>query len=204
MSVEKKINSLRKELEAHNHRYYVLDDPLISDFEFDQLLRQLQDLECAFPKFADPNSPTQRVGGSITKSFNTVVHQNRMYSLDNSYSVEDLLDWQNRISKMVEGPISYMCELKYDGASISLTYERGKLLRAVTRGDGIKGDEVTANIRTINTVPLMVDAPTSERFDIRGEIIMTKSGFQELNAQRAIIGEELFKNPFFNLSKFVT
>ena len=195
MSVEEKINSLRLELEAHNHRYYVLDTPVISDFEFDRLLRELQDLERDHPQFADPNSPTQRVGGSITKSFETVVHDHRMYSLDNSYSKEDLLDWEARVKKVVDGPVTYMCELKYDGASISLTYEQGRLLRAVTRGDGLQGDEVTANIRTINTVPLKVNAPNSERFDIRGEIIMTKSGFQQLNEQRAALGEELFKNP---------
>ena len=195
MSVEEKINSLRLELEAHNHRYYVLDTPVISDFEFDRLLRELQDLERDHPQFADPNSPTQRVGGSITKSFETVVHDHRMYSLDNSYSKEDLLDWEARVKKVVDGTVTYMCELKYDGASISLTYEQGRLLRAVTRGDGLQGDEVTANIRTINTVPLKVNAPNSERFDIRGEIIMTKSGFQQLNEQRAALGEELFKNP---------
>ncbi len=195
MSVEEKINSLRLELEAHNHRYYVLDTPVISDFEFDRLLRELQDLERDHPQFADPNSPTQRVGGSITKSFETVLHDHRMYSLDNSYSKEDLLDWEARVKKVVDGPVTYMCELKYDGASISLTYEQGRLLRAVTRGDGLQGDEVTANIRTINTVPLKVNAPNSERFDIRGEIIMTKSGFRQLNEQRAALGEELFKNP---------
>ena len=177
---------------------------MISDFEFDRLLRELQDLERDHPQFADPNSPTQRVGGSITKSFETVVHDHRMYSLDNSYSKEDLLDWEARVKKVVDGPVTYMCELKYDGASISLTYEQGRLLRAVTRGDGLQGDEVTANIRTINTVPLKVNAPNSEQFDIRGEIIMTKSGFQQLNKQRAALGEELFKPKKHGIGEFKT
>lgn len=195
MSVEEKINALRAELALHNHRYYVLDEPTISDYEFDQLLRSLQDLEMAHPEFFDPNSPTQRVGGAVTKNFETVRHDHRMYSLDNSYSKEDLLDWETRILKMVQQPLTYMCELKYDGASISLTYENGFLLRAVTRGDGLQGDEVTANIRTIKSVPLQVNAPSNALFDIRGEIIMTKAGFEALNKKRRALGEEEFKNP---------
>jgi len=195
MSVEEKIKALRAELALHNHRYYVLDEPVISDYEFDRMLSSLQELELANPEYFDPNSPTQRVGGGVTKNFETVRHDHRMYSLDNSYSKEDLLDWQARIYKMVQEPITYMCELKYDGASISLTYENGQLLRGVTRGDGLQGDEVTANIRTIKSVPLVVNAPSMQRFDIRGEIIMTKSGFASLNDQRRQQGEEEFKNP---------
>jgi DNA ligase (NAD+) len=195
MSVEEKIKALRAELALHNHRYYVLDEPVISDYEFDQMLQVLKELEQANPEFFDANSPTQRVGGAVTKNFETVVHDHRMYSLDNSYSKEDLLDWEGRLLKVVQKPLSYMCELKYDGASISLTYENGSLLRAVTRGDGLQGDEVTANIRTIKSVPLQVNAPSDERFDIRGEIIMTKSGFAALNNQRRQQGEEEFKNP---------
>ncbi len=195
MSVEEKIKALRAELALHNHRYYVLDEPVISDYEFDQMLQVLNELEQANPELFDANSPTQRVGGAVTKNFETVVHDHRMYSLDNSYSKEDLLDWEGRLLKVVQKPLSYMCELKYDGASISLTYENGSLLRAVTRGDGLQGDEVTANIRTIKSVPLQVNAPSDERFDIRGEIIMTKSGFSALNNQRRQQGEEEFKNP---------
>lgn len=195
MSVEEKIKTLRAELALHNHKYYVLDAPVISDYEFDQLLINLQELEQANPQFFDPNSPTQRVGGTVTKNFVTVQHDHRMYSLDNSYSKEDLLDWEVRLLKVIQQPLSFMCELKYDGASISLTYENGLLLRAVTRGDGIQGDEVTANIRTIKSIPLKVAAPSNERFDIRGEIIMTKSGFEALNEKRRALGEEEFKNP---------
>lgn len=195
MTAEEKIKALRAELALHNHRYYVLDEPIISDYEFDQLLRSLQDLETAHPEFFDPNSPTQRVGGAVTKNFETVRHDHRMYSLDNSYSKEDLLDWETRLLKIVAQPMSFMCELKYDGASISLTYENGFLLRAVTRGDGLQGDEVTANIRTIKSVPLQVNAPSNARFDIRGEIIMTKTGFEALNKKRRELGEEEFKNP---------
>lgn len=195
MSVEEKIKALRAELALHNHKYYVLDQPVISDYEFDQRLRNLQELEQAYPEFFDPNSPSQRVGGAVTKNFETVSHDHRMYSLDNSYSKEDLLDWETRLLKVVQGPLNFMCELKYDGASISLTYENGSLLRAVTRGDGLQGDEVTANIRTIKSVPLQVSAPTDERFDIRGEIIMTKKAFADLNNQRREQGDEEFKNP---------
>ena len=135
MNVAQKIKELRAELEAHNHRYYVLDDPTITDYEFDQLLRTLQELEQDNPDLFDPNSPTQRVGGTVTKNFKTVRHDHRMYSLDNSYSKQDLLEWEKRLFKVIEQPVQYMCELKYDGASISLTYEDGFLLRAVTRGD---------------------------------------------------------------------
>ena len=130
MSVEEKIKAMRAELALHNHRYYVLDAPVISDYEFDQMLRNLHELELAHPEFFDPNSPTQRVGGAVTKNFETVKHDYRMYSLDNSYSKEDLMDWEARLLKVVTQPITYMCELKYDGASISLTYEQGRLMRA--------------------------------------------------------------------------
>ena len=195
MNVAQKIKELRAELEAHNHRYYVLDDPTITDYEFDQLLRTLQELEQDNPDLFDPNSPTQRVGGTVTKNFKTVRHDHRMYSLDNSYSKQDLLEWEKRLFKVIEQPVQYMCELKYDGASISLTYEDGFLLRAVTRGDGLQGDEVTANIRTIKSVPLRVNTPANGRFDIRGEIIMTKLGFEALNAERRANDLEEFKNP---------
>ena len=195
MSIEEQIMSLREELRQHNYNYYVKDNAEISDFEFDQLLKQLQDLEAKHPEFHDPNSPTLRVGGQITKNFHTVTHDSRMYSLDNSYSKEDIEDWENRIKKMVDGEVHYTCELKYDGASISLTYENGSLLRAVTRGDGFKGDDVTNNVRTINSVPLKLKGDFPERFDIRGEIILPLEGFVALNAERVEQGEEAYANP---------
>ena len=150
MDILQTIQALREELNIHNHNYYVLDAPTISDFEFDQKLKQLQELENQNPEYFDENSPTQRVGGTITKNFQTVAHDYRMYSLDNSYSKEDLIDWENRIQKVLGNvAIEYTCELKYDGASISITYENGKLKRAITRGDGFQGDDVTNNIKTI-------------------------------------------------------
>ncbi|MBR9915966.1 MAG: NAD-dependent DNA ligase LigA, partial [Algicola sp.] len=136
MTTQQKIESLREELREHNYNYYVLDQPTISDYDFDMKLKLLQDLEAKHPEFYDANSPTLRVGGEVTKNFKTVRHDYRMYSLDNSYSKEDLLDWEKRIEKIVDGQVAFVCELKYDGASISLTYENGKLLRAITRGDG--------------------------------------------------------------------
>ncbi len=167
----------------------------ISDYEFDMKLKELQVIEEKHPEFFDANSPTQRVGGTITKNFNTVVHDFRMYSLDNSYSKEDLLDWETRIKKMVDGDVQYTCELKYDGASMNLTYEKGKLIRAVTRGDGVRGDEVTANIKTINTVPLHLKGDYPQRFDIRGEIILPIEGFLKMNEDRLANDEEPYRNP---------
>ena len=181
MTTQQQITELRTVLKEHNYRYYVVDEPTISDFEFDQLLKSLKDLEDKHPAFLDPNSPTQRVGGSVTKNFDTIVHEHRMYSLDNSYSQSDLEDWESRIKKVIEEPVTYVCELKYDGASISLTYENGALLRAVTRGDGLEGDDVTENVRTIRSVPLTLKGSYPERFSIRGEIVMPKTGFEALN-----------------------
>jgi DNA ligase (NAD+) len=195
MSAADKINKLREELRTHNYNYYILDAPTISDYEFDIKLKELQDLEAKHPEFYDANSPTQRVGGSITKNFATVIHDFRMYSLDNSYSQDDLRDWENRIKKMLHGTIEYTCELKYDGASISLTYENGELLRAVTRGDGVQGDDVTTNIRTIKSIPLKLKGHFPQRFDIRGEIILPIAGFNKMNQERLSRGEELYRNP---------
>ena len=195
MNIEQKIESLREELRQHNYNYYILDNPTISDYEFDIKLKELQALEADHPAFFDANSPTQRVGGTITKNFNTVVHDFRMYSLDNSYSKDDLLDWETRIKKMIDGDIQYTCELKYDGASMSLTYENGKLSRAVTRGDGVQGDEVTANVKTINTVPLQLKGDYPERFDIRGEIVLPIEGFLKMNEERIENDEEPYRNP---------
>jgi DNA ligase (NAD+) len=145
MSIKDSVKALRDELNQLNYNYYVLDNPTISDYEFDLKLKQLQDLETQYPEYYDDNSPTQRVGGSVTKSFKTVPHQYRMYSLDNSYSKEDLVEWEKRIQKVLgDVQLEYSCELKYDGASISITYENGKLTQAVTRGDGYQGDDVSA------------------------------------------------------------
>ena len=196
MDIQKTIQDLRDELNQHNHNYYVLDTPTISDFEFDQKLKQLQELENQYPEFYDDNSPTQRVGGTITKNFNTVVHDYRMYSLENSYSKEDLIDWENRIQKVLGNvSLQYTCELKYDGASISITYENGKLNRAVTRGDGFQGDDVTNNIKTIKSIPLKLKGKYPERFDIRGEIILPFEGFEKMNQELIEIGETPYSNP---------
>ena len=195
MNPKEQILALREALNAHNYKYYVLDQPEISDFEFDVQLKQLQTLEEAHPEFYDSNSPTARVGGTITKNFRTVVHSNRMYSLDNSYSKEDLEKWETRIKKQIDGAIAYTCELKYDGASISLTYQEGKLLRAVTRGDGIQGDEVTENIKTIRSIPLQLSGTYPAEVVIRGEIILPLAGFQKMNELRIGAGEEAYANP---------
>lgn len=196
MNIQNKIQSLRETLNQHNYNYYVLDKPTISDFEFDQLLKELQDLENQHPEFFDENSPTQRVGGSITKNFNTVVHEHRMYSLDNSYSTEDLMDWEVRIQKILGNvDLEYTCELKYDGASISITYEEGKLTKAVTRGDGFQGDEVTNNIKTIRSIPLQLKGNYPPKFDIRGEIILPFAGFEKMNQELIEIGETPYSNP---------
>ena len=195
MNISEKIFSLRKKLHDHNYRYYVLDDPLISDYDFDMMLRELNDLEKSNPEFFDKNSPTQRVGGEVTKSFSTSIHETPMYSLDNSYSLEDLNDWEKRIKKIIEEPIQYTCELKFDGVSINLLYRNGELLKAVTRGDGVKGDDVTSNIKTIPTVPLRLRGDFSGEFEARGEIVMPIKGFNELNIDRINNGEEPFKNP---------
>ncbi|GAK94534.1 DNA ligase [Nonlabens ulvanivorans] len=196
MSPKEQIQSLRGELREHNYNYYVNDNPTISDFEFDKKLEQLKTLEAAHPEFYDATSPSVRVGGEVTKNFNTVKHINRMYSLDNSYSIEDLRDWETRIKKIIDGDIQYTCELKYDGASISLHYANGKFVQAVTRGDGNQGDEVTANVRTIKSVPLQLkgdDVP--DKFEIRGEIVLPWDGFHKMNEERVEQGLDLYRNP---------
>ncbi len=196
MDIQNTIQNLREELNQHNHQYYVLDQPTISDYEFDLKLTQLQDLETQHPEFFDESSPTQRVGGSITKNFETVAHEHRMYSLDNSYSKEDLLEWEKRIQKVLgEVPLEYTCELKYDGASISITYVNGKLDRAVTRGDGFQGDDVTNNIKTIKSVPLQLKGNYPPKFDVRGEIILPFAGFEKMNQELIEIGETPYSNP---------
>ena len=196
MDISQKIQSLRDELNLHNYNYYVLDNAVISDYDFDVKLKELQELENKHPEFFDESSPTQKVGGTITKNFNTVVHQNRMYSLDNSYSQEDILDWENRIKKLLgDIPLEYTCELKYDGASISIIYENGKLKRAVTRGDGFQGDEVTNNVKTIKSVPLQLKGDYPDFFEIRGEIVLPLAGFEKMNQELIEIGETPYSNP---------
>ncbi len=196
MSIEQKIESLRQELREHNHNYYVLDNATISDYDFDIKLKELQALEEQHPEFYDATSPTLRVGGTVTKNFNTIVHEHRMYSLENSYSKEDLDDWEKRIQKNLgDVPLEFTCELKYDGASISLTYQDGQLLKAVTRGDGFQGDEVTTNIKTIKSVPLQLKGDYPPRFDIRGEIILPYEGFAQMNKERVENGEDPYMNP---------
>ncbi len=196
MNTLESILALRKELELHNYNYYVLDKPTISDFEFDTKLKELQELEEQNPQFFDENSPTQRVGGAITKNFETTKHKFRMYSLDNSYSKEDLLDWEKRCQKVLgDVHLEYVCELKYDGASISITYENGVLKKAVTRGDGFQGDDVTNNIRTIKSVPLKLKGNYPDFFEIRGEIVLPFEGFEKMNQELIEIGETPYSNP---------
>ena len=195
--IKNQIEALRQELHDHNHRYYILDEPIISDYEFDQLLQTLQDLEKKYPDFSDPNSPTKRVGGGITKSFDTVPHKYPMYSLSNTYSKEELLQWEERLKKALgeEAQIEYTCELKFDGASISLSYENGVLVKAITRGDGLQGDNITTNVKTIKTIPLKLKADFPKFFEIRGEILLPWEGFYKMNEQRAALGEPLYRNP---------
>ncbi|PXY43847.1 NAD-dependent DNA ligase LigA [Flavobacterium hydrophilum] len=196
MSIQETIQALRNELNQHNYNYYVLDDATISDYDFDLKLKELQDLEKKHPEFFDEHSPTQRVGGTVTKNFKTIAHQFRMYSLDNSYSKEDLLDWENRIQRVLGNvDLQYTCELKYDGASISISYENGKLVQALTRGDGFQGDEVTNNIKTIKSIPLKLKGNYPDKFDIRGEIILPLKGFEKMNQDLIEIGETPYSNP---------
>ena len=193
--VRERIEELRRQLELHNFKYYVDNAPEISDFEFDAMMRELQDLERAHPEYADPNSPSVRVGSDLTAEFRTVKHRYAMLSLGNTYSLDELHEFIGRIEREA-GATDYVCELKFDGTAISLTYEHGRLVRAVTRGDGVEGDDVTANVRTVRTVPLRLrgtDWP--DLFEIRGEILMPYASFDRLNAEREANGEQLFANP---------
>ncbi|OCK51162.1 DNA ligase (NAD(+)) LigA [Chryseobacterium sp. CBo1] len=194
-NIQHKIEQLRKELHQHNENYYLLDEPSISDMEFDLLLKELQDLEAQYPEFHDDNSPTIRVGGGVTKIFPTIQHQFRMYSLDNSYDFDDLEDWEKRIIKTIDEPVEFVAELKYDGASISILYENGKLAQAVTRGDGFQGDEITANVRTISDIPLKLTGDFPEKFYMRGEIYLTRKNFEKINKLREEEGLDPFMNP---------
>ena len=194
--VKKQMDALVKELNQHTYNYYVLAMPTIADYEFDKKLDELAKLENEFAEFTDPNSPTQKVGGSITKNFITVAHKWPMLSLGNTYNEEDLRAFDERVRKAIGDDFEYVCELKFDGLSISLTYENGKLVRAVTRGDGTKGDEVTNNIKTIHSIPHFVKGHNlPENFEIRGEIFMHRAAFEKLNREREEIGEVAYANP---------
>ena len=196
MDSKARILELRAQLHEHNHNYYVLNSPTIGDVEFDMLMRELQDLEAANPDMYDPTSPTQRVGSDITKEFTQVQHKYPMLSLGNTYSKDEVADFFDRVSRALNEEFEICCELKFDGTSISLTYIDGKLVRAVTRGDGEKGDDVTANVRTIRTVPLVLSGSGyPAEFEIRGEVLMPWLVFERLNEERAAAGEQLFANP---------
>ncbi len=196
MSARERILQLRRELHEHNHNYYVLNSPSISDYEFDMLLRELQELEEQYPDMYDAASPTQRVGSDITKEFKQVAHKYPMLSLGNTYSKEEVAEFYERVRRFLNEDFEICCELKFDGTSISLTYADGRLVRAVTRGDGEKGDDVTANVRTIRTVPLLLHgAGYPAEFEIRGEVLMPWAVFERLNEERARNGEQLFANP---------
>ena len=194
--VKARIEKISREIEEHNHTYYVLAQPTISDYDFDILLEELQRLEKEFPEFVSCDSPSQRVGGTITKEFKTVKHKYPMLSLSNSYSREEVQEFENRIHKLIERETEYVCELKYDGVAIGLSYKNGQLVQAVTRGDGMQGDDVTANIKTIKSIPLKLkgsDFP--EEFEIRGEVFLPLKSFQKMNKEREEAGEELYANP---------
>jgi DNA ligase (NAD+) len=193
---KQRIDFLREQLNKHNYNYYVLSQPTISDYEFDMLMKELAGLEKDFPEFADVNSPTQRVGNDINLEFEQTNHKYPMLSLGNTYSEEELADFDARVRKTIDGNFEYVCELKFDGTSISLTYNKGRLVQAVTRGDGVKGDVVTNNVKTIKSIPLTLkgnDFP--EEFIIRGEILLPRDGFDKMNREREEIGEPPFANP---------
>lgn len=195
MEIESKIEQLRAFLHKQNYNYYVLNAPLISDQEFDMKMKELQELEAAYPQFADENSPTQRVGSDISLSFAQVTHERPMLSLGNTYNEQDIREFWMRLEKQINGSFEIVCELKFDGTAISLIYENGRLIRAATRGNGVVGDDVTRNVRTIGSIPLKLDGSYPARFEMRGEIIMPRSGFEAINRQRIDIGEEPFANP---------
>ncbi len=195
MTEQERISFLRQELAKHNYNYYVKDAPTISDFEFDKLLEELISLEKKHPELFDASSPSQRVGGEITKDFTTVQHKTRMMSLGNTYSKEEIEDFINRIKKSIETPVEFICELKYDGVAISIIYKNGILHQAITRGDGTQGDDITANVKTIRSIPLKLQGDFPDELEIRGEIFMTLDGFKKLNEDRVEAGFETFANP---------
>lgn len=198
MTEQEEILQLRAELHQHNHNYYILNQPVISDQDFDHLMHHLQELEAKHPEMADPNSPTQRVGSDLSNEFETVKHLRPMLSLANTYNEQEVGEFVERVRDGLQGePFQICCEMKFDGLSISLHYKEGKLVRAVTRGDGVQGDDVTENVRTIRTIPLVLPQGENypDEFEIRGEVLMPWSSFEKLNAERAARGEQLFANP---------
>ena len=196
MDEKQRIEQLRRELHEHNYKYYVLNQPEISDYDFDQLMNELQDLEVRHPEMADPNSPTQRVGSDLQSEFRQVTHKYPMLSLANTYSEQDVRDWYESVRKGLAGePFEVCCEMKYDGLSISLTYVDGRLTQAVTRGDGVQGDDVTQNVKTIKSIPLETRGLPPREFEIRGEILMPWASFERLNREREAAEEPLFANP---------
>ena len=197
MDEKQRIEQLRQELHEHNYRYYVLNQPVIGDQEFDLMMHELQDLEARHPEMADPNSPTQRVGSDLQTGFRQVAHRYPMLSLANTYNEQDVRDWYESVRKGLAGEdFEVCCEMKYDGLSISLTYVDGHLMQAVTRGDGVQGDDVTQNVKTIRTIPLILPGKGYPReFEIRGEILMPWASFERLNAEREAAEEPLFANP---------
>jgi DNA ligase (NAD+) len=195
LNIKEKIEQLRAELNEHNYKYYVLNEPAITDYEFDMKLEELIRLEKEYPEFQDDNSPSKRVGGDITKSFPTVKHKYPMLSLSNSYSIEEVREFDERAKKTLEANPEYVCELKYDGVAIGITYKNGKLFRAVTRGDGSEGEDITANVKTIRTIPLTLNGNFPQEFDIRGEIIFPLDAFNKLNEERRKQEEPEFANP---------
>ncbi len=194
MGIKEQIEKLRDELHKHNHRYYIEDAPVISDYEFDMLLKELENLESLHPEYAHPNSPTSRVGGNVTKSFSSVNHRYPMLSLSNTYSLEEIQEWIVRVEKSVSN-VSFVCELKYDGVAIGIRYENGEMIQAVTRGDGTQGDDITNNVRTIKSVPLRLNNGFPEDFEIRGEIVMPHKAFEALNERREAQDLPKFANP---------
>ncbi|MBP6978112.1 MAG: NAD-dependent DNA ligase LigA [Bacteroidales bacterium] len=192
---KQRIRELTDQIHEHNYRYYVLADPVITDVEFDQLMKELEKLENEFPGLVDPNTPTRRVGGEITREFRQVVHDYPMLSLGNTYSEEEVTEFDRRLRKLISGDIVYVCELKFDGVAIGLRYHEGRLQLAATRGDGIQGDDVTSNIRTIRSIPLQLRGDYPPAFEIRGEVFLPLEGFNKLNQEREEIGETLFANP---------
>lgn len=195
-SAGRRIEFLSKELHRHNHLYYVKNDPEISDFEFDLLLQELETLEKMFPELQQANSPTRRVGSDISEGFQQLPHSAPMLSLANTYTREEVFEFEERILKLINEPVSFVCELKFDGVAISISYEKGQLVRALTRGDGVVGDDVTSNIRTIRSIPLTLQGTGfPDRFEIRGEVFMPREGFLAMNKQRIEKGEQPFANP---------
>ena len=192
----KRIQILRDELERHNYLYYIASTPVISNYEFDILMKELESLEKEFPEFFDENSPTQRVGNDINQEFKQIEHKYPMLSLGNTYNIDELREFDARVKKTLNEPFKYVCELKYDGVSVSLTYQNGKLKYAVTRGDGIRGDDVTANVRTIKSIPLKLNGSGYQSlFEMRGEIFLPHKVFEQLNSEKITNGELPFANP---------